>query len=423
MVGIIATILASVTGYALRQEGGYEEPIVDKHQYLAITTIVISILVYFFRSAVKIHMTSPSKRKQVRVLLFIPLIILVSATGHFGGSLTHGEDYLFSVLGENVGAPKASDQIKTIANSQEAILYKDVVSPILQEKCYGCHSAKKQKGDLRLDGEKFILDGGKHGEVIVTGLPDSSSLYKRLILPLEDKKHMPPKEKPQLTSAEIDLIKIWIGEGADFNIAVSKLSNRVKVEQSIRALQYMPEAWFPSEPAEEADENAVQKLRSLGVLVVEAGNESNYLTVNFINSRDITQEKISLLEKLNPQIVSLTLSGTNISDEQLQIMRNLEQLRVLYLNNTKTTDPGVSYLRNLKDISYLNLVGTSVTDKSLEYLSDMKRLKNVFLYNTKVTRSGIFGMSKDLKGVNIDTGSYKLPILASDTIKYKRTPY
>jgi hypothetical protein len=33
--------------------------------------------------------------------LFIPLIILVSLTGHFGGSITHGEDYLFELVNKS----------------------------------------------------------------------------------------------------------------------------------------------------------------------------------------------------------------------------------------------------------------------------------------------------------------------------------
>ena len=87
--------------------------------------------------------------------------------------------------------------------------------------CY-CHSSSKQKGDLRLDKEEFIMRGGKNGLVIKDGPVDSSSLYKRLILPLEDEDHMPPNEKPQLSSSEIALIQYWIEDHADFTKPVSE---------------------------------------------------------------------------------------------------------------------------------------------------------------------------------------------------------
>ena len=37
------------------------------------------------------------------------------------------------------------------------------------DKCGGCHSAKKQKGGLRMDGKEWILKGGKDGLVFVSG--------------------------------------------------------------------------------------------------------------------------------------------------------------------------------------------------------------------------------------------------------------
>ena len=40
---------------------------------------------------------------------------------------------------------------KVIANINEAVVYKDVIEPILAAKCYSCHGDSKQKGKLRLD--------------------------------------------------------------------------------------------------------------------------------------------------------------------------------------------------------------------------------------------------------------------------------
>src|SRR5690606_37472710 len=135
----------------------------------------------------KFWIADPVKRKQARILLFAPLIALLSLTGHWGGSLTHGEDYLFAAVSLS---PSESldpvDHIRRISNVEEAVLYDAVIQPILAARCYDCHSAKKEKGDLRLDKVEYILRGGKNGAVIKDGPADSSALYHRLLLPLED---------------------------------------------------------------------------------------------------------------------------------------------------------------------------------------------------------------------------------------------
>jgi hypothetical protein len=46
---------------------------------------------------------------------------------------------------------------------------------------------------------------------------------KRIHLPLETKKHMPPQGKPQLTDDEMAVLSNWIKSGADFKIKVTEL--------------------------------------------------------------------------------------------------------------------------------------------------------------------------------------------------------
>jgi hypothetical protein len=81
--------------------------------------------------------------------------------------------------------PDPAVRIRAIASVPDAILYRDVIQPILESRCYDCHSSAKEKGDLRLDKEEFIQKGGKHGPVIKAGPADSSAIFKRLMLPLQ----------------------------------------------------------------------------------------------------------------------------------------------------------------------------------------------------------------------------------------------
>jgi hypothetical protein len=66
------------------------------------------------------------------------------------------------------------------------------VQPILEAKCYGCHTGGKAKGDLRLDNRTAALAGGKFdGPAIAPGKPDNSALLLRVKSTDDDV--MPPK--------------------------------------------------------------------------------------------------------------------------------------------------------------------------------------------------------------------------------------
>lgn len=86
------------------------------------------------------------------------------------------------------------------------------VQPIFSRHCYECHGAKKQKNDYRLDIKAIALTGGEdHAPNIVPGKSGESPLF-RFVSGADEKIAMPPKSK--LSSAELDVIKRWIDEGA-----------------------------------------------------------------------------------------------------------------------------------------------------------------------------------------------------------------
>ncbi|HUS36999.1 MAG TPA: DUF1549 domain-containing protein, partial [Verrucomicrobiae bacterium] len=100
-----------------------------------------------------------------------------------------------------------------------AIQYNRDIRPILSENCYQCHGPDKnhRKAGLRLDlkEEAFkILESGEHA--IIAGDPDKSAVIHRITTTDEDD-HMPPaKSGKKLTSAQIDALKQWIKEGAEW---------------------------------------------------------------------------------------------------------------------------------------------------------------------------------------------------------------
>jgi hypothetical protein len=86
------------------------------------------------------------------------------------------------------------------------------VRPILKESCYQCHGPEKKKGSLRLDVKALALKGGEDGPVIIPGKGAESPLIQRLLSKDEDQR-MPQNAAP-LSTAQIDLIRAWVDQGA-----------------------------------------------------------------------------------------------------------------------------------------------------------------------------------------------------------------
>lgn len=418
--GALFAVASACSGYFLSQEGGYEDRLLSLHRNTGIATAVFATLLYFLRKSAVTYFREKEKRKLVRIFLFIPLIGLLSLTGHLGGSITHGEDYLF-YFADEPGAVAPSFKVTSAAGVDSAVLYTDIIEPILSSRCYACHSSKKQKGELRLDQIQFIEKGGKHGPVIDTRIADSSELYSRLMLPLEDDHHMPPEEKPQLSSAEIALLQAWIEEGASFEKQVMAFKQVSKIKGYLSSIlsQANREPIVPVEEVPPAAANEIAALTSRGVLVIPVGSESNYLSVSFVNARNATDKELQLLLPLKTQLLWLNIGRTRITDEGLKIVGQLTNLTQLSLEYTAVQDKGLEELLPLSKLTSLNLVGTSISDQGLPHLTALKKLKKIFLYQTKITTVGIQELSGKLPVVEIDTGSYQLPKLVTDTLIFK----
>ena len=111
------------------------------------------------------------------------------------------------------------------AEPQTKVDFETQILPILQNRCFSCHSAPKAdpsgtitkpKGSVQLDSMKGIEES-LYGEVILAGEPEDSLLYQRITLSEGETGIMPPPEAGDpLTKQETDLIRKWIEQGADY---------------------------------------------------------------------------------------------------------------------------------------------------------------------------------------------------------------
>ncbi len=100
-----------------------------------------------------------------------------------------------------------------VGSSFGKISYNFEVRPILASKCFSCHGsdAKDRKGDLRLD-----LEAAAKEKAIKPGNPDASELVKRLLSTDEDEIMPPPEKHERLTDAQVNVLRQWITEGAEY---------------------------------------------------------------------------------------------------------------------------------------------------------------------------------------------------------------
>ncbi|MFT3682222.1 MAG: hypothetical protein QM791_18250 [Ferruginibacter sp.] len=417
LIGAIAAMISCISGWLLASGGEYQEGLVNKHQWFGIGVALVSAITYFLLI----------KKAVIVKWLMLLIALLIIITGHLGGSLTHGEDYLTQGLSAGEGKNKLTS--KPIPNVQQAVVYTDIIQPILQSKCYSCHGSGKQKGKLRLDEPSFIDKGGEDGKIIIAGNTTESELVKRILLPEDNEDHMPPKQKIQLTKAEIELLNWWVATGADYHKQTAALNQPEKIKPYLAALQNGTTAVnetaipvIPQEKIDKAPDSIIKKLRGLNVAVNPVSQGSNYLSVNFIAVDSVMVQHIQLLKGLSRQVTWLKLGNTKINDSLMIVVGLMPSLTRLSLNNSNLSDRNILYLNKLTKLQYLNLSSTAVTAKGVSGLKDLKSLQQLYLYKTGINAESFGNLKKIFPSAVIDTGGYTVEFLATDTMIVKEKP-
>ena len=400
-LGGIGAVFSALSGYFLMNQGDYEVSSVELHRNWGIALAVGSaLLISLYRF--------PPKIPHIHLLGQGALSILVIVTGHLGGNLTHGEDFL--------SLDKPKKEPKQIVLNQDALVYADIIAPILEEKCVACHGKTKQKGKLKLDQIENVLKGGKNGFYHGSEEGKMALMSHRMRLPLSDKQHMPPKGKTQLTEKEIVIIEKWLSLGASSKLFLKDLQlTEEVVSASMEEKNIGKTADWPLVPDLAAvSETMLTPLRDRGMVVLPLASGHPLLQVNCQSISDFSDKDGELFKGLEKNIASIRLSGTKISDKSLKWISGLPNLSKLYLDNTLITDEGIALLKNTTELRYLNLVGTSITEKGLRALSSLPLLKSVYLYQSEVKIEDMAEIQHRMPKVYFDLGGYKIDTLTME---------
>ncbi len=112
---------------------------------------------------------------------------------------------LFLLWGPIIGA--------SVAAAGEVDFAHQIV-PIFRQHCMNCHTGGEAQGRLSMNTRADLLKGGWSGPAVVPGDTDASELIARVLSEIEVLR-MPPGE-PGLTDEEIDLLRRWVEEGAEW---------------------------------------------------------------------------------------------------------------------------------------------------------------------------------------------------------------
>lgn len=123
----------------------------------------------------------------------------------------------------------AGGSLSHAAELPEQIDYNWHIKPILSDRCFFCHGPDDQTrhADLRLDTREGLFAALQYSEashVVLPGKPEESELFLRVSSQWDGHRMPPAESKLTLTDEEIELLRRWIEQGADWKEHWSLLS-------------------------------------------------------------------------------------------------------------------------------------------------------------------------------------------------------
>jgi uncharacterized membrane protein len=214
-----SALLTVAFGYLHFAEGGFEGSSGYQHRTFGTTLAVIITVFAALRASRFARSYAP---------VFLPAAILVTLlatiTGHFGGNLTHGSEYLVEYAPQPIralaGLPPRRPPVTDLAMADP---FHDIVGPILYSRCRSCHSPDQRQAELVLTSLEGVMRGGENGSVIARGRPDRSELMNRVTLPPTDESFMPAEGRTPLTERQVEIIEWWISIGAPADVVLGEL--------------------------------------------------------------------------------------------------------------------------------------------------------------------------------------------------------
>ncbi len=392
--------ITALMGIILSREQGYDQDALSWHKWSGSFVSLLSFLWFAFYEQL-------NRRKILLAASSVISVIVLIIAGHVGASITHGDNFLL--------APVTKEKKQKKVSFDEAVVFTDMVKPILDAKCISCHNSKKAKGELVMETQQLLMRGGKDGLLWDTVNANLSLILQRIHLPEEEKKHMPPKEKQQLTEGEITILYNWIRRGANFKIKASEL-------EPTDTLRNIAKNMFKSADEQDdydfaaASEKTIKKLNTNYRAVYPIAIESPGIAVDFFGASFFKSDQLKDLLDIKTQLVSLNLDRMPVTDADLQTIGQFTNLRNLNLSFSKVSGNGLASLDKLNHLKSISLTNTSLNKGDIQKLVSLKELRHIYIWNAGVSFADADNIRKKYPSLDIETG------MRTDTMFLKINP-
>jgi Leucine-rich repeat (LRR) protein len=157
-------------------------------------------------------------------------------------------------------------------------------------------------------------------------------------------------------------------------------------------------------------------------VIVPVAANSNYLSASMINMPAASDSVIQLLQQLQAQIIWMKADYLPATEQLVKAISLLSQLTRLSWAHGKLTDKYVPAFRSLSQLQYLNLSNNPISRDALLSLQSLPKLQSLYIWNTKIVGNEVAALAKEFPHTQLDTGNYRLAMIAADTIPVKAPP-
>ncbi|MCK5942640.1 MAG: hypothetical protein KAI24_11755 [Planctomycetes bacterium] len=293
------------------------------------------------------------------------------------------------------------------------------VFPILEKHCTECHRTtyvdengrkRRPKGRVMLDTRKNI-EKSKRGKLFVAKKPGDSLVLESITLPADDEDRMPPPKKgPALSKKEIDLIRSWIEQGADFGKWTGEddggKDDAGKPSPSKSKPKTTPAKKTGSARKKRGPSPVVTLSKGLQPVaanllapfaakdakfsVQSIGDDNPLLRVSCCGRTDAVDDgALAQLLPIAEHVFELDLARSQVGDAGCEVLAKMKRLTKLDLRQSRVSNAGVKHLAACKELRTLNLFDTRIGDYALLALADLEHLEHLYVWKTDVSAKAV----------------------------------
>jgi uncharacterized membrane protein len=411
LFGAVSALMSVGVGLLLSSNGGYNVDVLGWHKWLAIVLVIISFALWAWFKWGKEH-------KVITTGLMATVLLLITATGHLGGTLTHGERYVYEYAPDFVRTQflvhNGIEPDKLPKDADSILVYADLIQPVFDLKCIACHNNDNRSGGLNLTSLDSLLVGSDNGEVLIAGNVPNSEIFKRVSMNPSDRKFMPTNGTP-LSYTEILLLKEWISHDLDTTMAISserlspELKSRLAISYGLdaRKKSFMEKLQLPL-----IAPSVLEKIESNGFTIRKLAEHLNLLDIKSKDS--ISLEQLEILMEVKDHIVWLDIHGSKVGEEHLTQIALLKNLVRLDLHHNPIIS--VEVLTGLQHLEVLNVHSTKVNDSIVGAIEKFPSLKVLYLWQSAISEQAVDSLRNLLPDLEVNFG-FKLKVVVADKDK------